>query len=357
MPYKRKDSPIWWVSYTDASGRRVRRSTGTTDRKEAVGLEAKWKLAAHEEQHWGREPDRSIEEVMLAFLQAKRDKRSHSDDKLHAKRWRQLLPDRSIQSLKRSDISGYIATRKEMGVSNSTINRELAFLAACISFCNHAFEWQLPNPITGQKLKEPEGRVRYLTEDEAVALVAAAESEPKAPHLADFIRLGLNTGMRRGEMLGLEWSRVDMKRGLILLEGRHTKTGKRRTVPLNEHAQAALNGRRRFCSENCPSSHWVFCDRSGKRLACVKGSFGTACRRAGITDFHVHDLRHTCAAWLVSAGVPLPEVRDLLGHSTVAMTERYAHLRPDNVRAAVGRLDEMSRFRHGGDERTVENIS
>ena len=73
----------------------------------------------------------------------------------------------------------------------------------------------------------------------------------------------------------------------------------------------------------------------------------TACERAGIRDFRIHDLRHCCAAWLVSVGVPLTEVRGLLGHSTVKMTERYAHLAPENVRAAVVRLDNVSRFGHG----------
>ena len=76
-----------------------------------------------------------------------------------------------------------------------------------------------------------------------------------------------------------------------------------------------------------------------ERIRDVKRSFGTACRRARIEDFRFHDLRHTCAAWLVSAGVPLTEVRDLLGHSSVKVTERYAHLAPENVRAAVAVLD------------------
>ena len=71
-----------------------------------------------------------------------------------------------------------------------------------------------------------------------------------------------------------------------------------------------------------------------------------ACRKAGIEDFHIHDLRHTCAAWLVTAGVPLTEVRDLLGHSTITMTERYAHLAPENVRASV-KLLESDRSRSG----------
>ena len=180
-----------------------------------------------------------------------------------------------------------------------------------------------------------------MTREDAVRLIQAAESEPKAPHLADLIRLALNTGMRRGEMLGLEWQRVDIKAGLIHLEAVHTKAGKRRSVPLNDTARSALISRMRFRAGNCPASRWVFCDQTGDRIACVKRSFGTACRRAGIEDFHVHDLRHTCAAWLVSAAVPLPEVRDLLGHSTITMTERYAHLAPENVRAELSRPSGM----------------
>ncbi len=80
-------------------------------------------------------------------------------------------------------------------------------------------------------------------------------------------------------------------------------------------------------------------------------SFRTTCRKAGIKDFHPHDLRHTCAAWLVQAGVPIMEVRDLLRHTTVQVTEKYAHLAPENVRKAVSMLDKTvvaSRLRHVG---------
>ena len=178
-------------------------------------------------------------------------------------------------------------------------------------------------------------------------LLQAAGREPKAPHLADFIRLALNTGCRAGELLGLEWARVDLHAELILLEPQHTKTGKRRSVPLNRASREAIVNRLRFRAGVCPVSPWVFSREDGSRINSVKRSFATACRRAGIEDFRIHDMRRTCAAWLVSAGVPLTEVRDLLGHSTVIMTERYAHLAPENVRAAVGQLDvAMSRSGH-----------
>lgn len=77
-----------------------------------------------------------------------------------------------------------------------------------------------------------------------------------------------------------------------------------------------------------------------------RGAFEKVCKQVGIENLRIHDLRHTCAAWLVTAGVPLAEVRDLLGHQTIGMTERYAHLAPENIRAAVAKLDEQSRSGH-----------
>jgi len=115
---------------------------------------------------------------------------------------------------------------------------------------------------------------------------------------------------------------------------------------------------------------WVsFTEPSGKRIRRSTGTtdrkeaealeakwklesykyIGAACREAGIEDFTIHDLRHTCAAWLVSAGAPLAEIRDLLGHSTILMTERYDHVAPDNLRTTVARFDE-SRFGHAGED-------
>ncbi len=168
----------------------------------------------------------------------------------------------------------------------------------------------------------------------------------RSPHTADFIRLALHTGCRKNELLGLEWSRIDLQANLIYLEAHHTKTRQRRAVPLNQEARTALLNRARFRAEFCPGTPWVFCDEKGQRIGNVRRAFETACRRIGLEDFRIHDLRHTCAAWLVSAGVALAEVRDLLGHASITMTERYAHLAPENVRAAVAVLDSVSRSGH-----------
>lgn len=352
MPYRRKDSPVWWVSYTDPSGQRVRRSTETTDRKEAVALEAKWNLEAHQVRQWGVKQSRTFDELMLVYLRGASDKRSAYDDRGRARRLKEWFTGRNMHEQTGVDVRHYIEKRKQDGVSNSTINRELALLSAAINYANREWEWGLPNVAQGRQLKEPQGRLRYLSRSEAQALIrAASESDKRAAHLADFIRLALNTGCRYGELMGLEWRRVDFGAGLILLEPEHTKTGRRRSVPLNQEARAALLSRARFRAEHCPDSPWVFCDKQGKHIQHIRRGFTTACKQAGIEDFHIHDLRHTCAAWLVSAKVPLSEVRDLLGHHSVTMTERYAHLSPENVRAAVAVLDgSVSQFGHANDE-------
>lgn len=190
---------------------------------------------------------------------------------------------------------------------------------------------------------------------ETEQLLQAAGANRLAPHLADFITLALHTGMRKGELLGLEWSRVDFSANLIHLAAINTKNGKRRSIPLNDTARSALIHRAGFRAKHCPASPWVFCDTEGERIANVRRSFDTACRKSGIVDFHIHDLRHTCAARMVSAGIALAEVRDLLGHASITMTERYAHLAPENIRAAVAVLDRASRSGHAESEEKTTN--
>lgn len=356
--FERPDSPYYWASYIDASGRRVRRSTGirksTQGRKEAEALLSKWRLEAHRAQQWDEQPPRTFEELMVAYLQATSDKRSHRDDLSRAKRLQEYFRGQVMNDLRAVDVRGYIAVRREE-VSPATVNRELALLSSAINFAVREWEWEIPNPVSRRKLREPEGRIRWITRAEAAALVRAARTIPRAPYLPDFIVVALHTGCRAGELLGLEWQRVDLQAGLIHLEGHHTKAGRRRSVPLNQTARRAILSRARYRAENCPASPWVFCRKSGDRLEWLHRSFRIACERAGIKDFRIHDLRHTCAAWLVSSGVPLPEVRDLLGHGSITMTEKYAHLAPDNVRSAVARLDGgESRSSHAGDTEVFE---
>jgi integrase len=356
--YVRPDSPCYWASYVDAGGQRVRRSTGirrsNEGRKEAEALLAKWRLEAHQQRHWEQEPSRSFEEVMVEYLRVAASRRSAESIRYFARELRTSFAGRAMEELRGADIMAHIMRRRADGLKDSSINRELEVLSAAINHARFHLEWNLPNPVQGRMLKEPEGRVRWLSREEADRLLEAAAAS-RSPYLVDLITLALNTGMRREEMLGLEWHRVDLQADLVHLEAQHTKAGKPRSVPLNGAARAAVLSRAKFRAEHCPAKPWVFCDRSGERIRDARKGFLAACKTAQIADFRFHDLRHTCAAWLVSAGVPLTDVRDLLGHSTVRMTERYAHLAPERVRSAVVVLDEMrkSRMSHVGRDEPI----
>ncbi|MEO5370090.1 MAG: site-specific integrase [Magnetococcus sp. DMHC-1] len=341
MPvYRRKKSSVWYVTFSDANGKRTRKATGTQDRKEAEFLEAKWKLEVHHAKNWNKQPMRTFDELMLLYLQSIKDvKKSAQLDFYSAKPLYRFFSGKYLNEISGVEISQYIRSRKAEGRGDHTIRRELALFSVAVSFVRKELNWDIQNPISGRNLREPEGRVRWINQKEAELLISSALSEPKAPYLADFIRLALNTGCRKSELLSLEWSCVDLESCWFHLKAEKTKSGKGRSIPINETSKAVFIKRLRFRLKYCPESPWVFSHANGNQIRSLRTSFETACRRSGLSNFRIHDLRHTCAAWLVSAGVPLPEVRDLLGHHTIQMTEKYAHLAPDNVRSAVAVLD------------------
>lgn len=140
--------------------------------------------------------------------------------------------------------------------------------------------------------------------------------------------------MRKEEILSLEWDKhVDLRHGFILLDV--TKNGDRREIPINQTLRETLQGIVRRID-----SPYVFIDGDGKRFKDVKRSFPSACKKAGIKDFRFHDLRHTFASHLIMAGIDITTVKELLGHKTLTMTLRYAHLAPAHKVKAVEVLQE-----------------
>lgn len=361
MPYKRDRSPYWWVSYIDARGKRVRRSLGTTNRKEAEALEAKLTLEIYRAVKWEEQPARNYDEMMLSYLEATESKRSHRRDLDAARHLTRFFRSRSMGELKGSDVRAYQQQRLQQEspkgpLKPATVNRETALLSSAINYVRSELDWDIPNPVSGRALVEPEGRDRHLSLAQLSALIRTARS--KHAYLADFIELAVQTGCRKQELLGLGWERVDLTRELFYLQGRHTKSGKRRSIPINQTARAVLLRRLVFRAEHCPGSSWVFAHPNGDRIKDLKRSFTTACNSAGLHDFRIHDLRHTCASLAVSEGVPLTAIRDLLGHSSITVTERYAHLEPSAVREVVAVLDGLqSQSGHTGrSDNVTDNV-
>ena len=191
--------------------------------------------------------------------------------------------------------------------------------------------------------REPEGRLRFLEKPEAVRLLDACQPYDektlprgsKNPWLSAIVTVALHTGMRRGEILGLTWERVDFARGVLQLE--QTKSGRRREVPMNRAVDAVLASLAGPKAEGL-----VFRRKDGARWGGIRTAFARACREAKLDDFRFHDLRHTCAPWLVMQGRHLKEVQELLGHRTFAMTLKYTHLAEGRLREAVASPDDFA---------------
>ena len=187
----------------------------------------------------------SFDQLVLAYLQARVGAKSAVRDRNAAQHLFPVFTERLLSDIRPADIRQYLTARRAAGAAASTVNKEIGLLARAIHYANREWGYSLYNPVQGCKQREPEGRVRWLTHAQAASLVAAAgRLGPRAAHLPDLITLALHTGMRKGELLGLEWQRVDFENGLIYLEGQHTKSNKRRSIPINQPARAALTSRR-----------------------------------------------------------------------------------------------------------------
>lgn len=153
-----------------------------------------------------------------------------------------------------------------------------------------------------------------------------------ADHLKPMVLLSLNTGLRRGELFSLKWHDVNLQAKNLTVAGEVTKTTETRHVPLNSEALSTLE---KWRKQHPRKVGYVFPGQDGGRMTDVKTAWIELLKNAGVEDFRWHDMRHDFASRLVMAGVPLNTVRDLLGHSDIKMTLRYAHLAPDSKAAAV----------------------
>nr|WP_301399296.1 site-specific integrase [Thermodesulfobacterium sp.] len=240
--------------------------------------------------------------------------------------------DFPVEESSNGKVEEYKLWRLSQGVSPVTINKELRFLSTMI---NRAvdFEWipehklyKKPILIKGVETK----RLRYLTEEEEKRLMKAITD----PLLRDIVVFALNTGMRKCEVLNLKWKNVDFQSRTVILEPHETKNKRRHVVPLNRQAWEVI---KRRLKEKVISCEYVF-HRNGRKIYSIRRAFESALKRAGIEDFHFHDLRHTFASRLVQKGVDLYVVKELLNHAEITTTQRYAHLRLDNLRKAVEKL-------------------
>lgn len=266
-----------------------------------------------------------------------------------------------IDAISGRDLERIRTSWMQAGNKAATVNRKMGSISGVFS---RAVEWEYIGTHPMVKLKQLKvdslGLVRYLDNDETRRLRQAlddrqdeirAEREsanqwradrskqqmqslmqiPFTDHLKPMVLLSLNTGMRRGELFDLKWSAVNFSTNTITAAGDTTKTSDTRHIPMNKETVSVLGQWKKQAGE----SQYVFPSQEGGRLEDVKSAWLRLLKRAKIEGFRWHDMRHDFASRLVMAGVPLNTVRDLLGHSDIKMTLKYAHLAPGTKAAAV----------------------
>jgi integrase len=217
----------------------------------------------------------------------------------------------------------------------ATVNRYLATLSHMFTMA--VKEWRLvaSNPVRDiTKKKEARGRVRFLSDGEREALLSAC-ADSDWPALHTLVLLAISTGARRGELINLKWDDVDLRAARAVVH--ETKNGDPRVLPLVGKALEAL---RALKLQGSAKSPWVFAQPSGfpGPYEHFDGVWYDALKAAGLEDFRFHDLRHTCASYLASQGASLIEIADTLGHRTLSMVKRYAHLTQSHKVSAIEKM-------------------
>ena len=321
---------VWWMSLM-YQGRQVRRSTETTDKRLAETILAKLRVKIAEGRFLDvlEEKDRTFNEMMDRYLieqSVTKAPASHQRDEQCLGHLRPVFGPLRLIEVTPKLLAAYKAQRR-LKAKPATVNKELGLIRHAFNIAIREWEWCRDNPMRRVSLEKVRNeRDRWLTPDEDTRLLTHS-----VPWLQDILVFALNTGMRRGEILGLEWQAVDLNRQVLVVM--KSKNGEKRTVPLN----SCLVGLLRHKTATSAKDSFVFTTSCGTRIDArnLTRAFYLALEKAEITNFRFHDLRHTFATRLAQAGVDLYKVQRLLGHKSPTMTQRYAHHSPESLREGV----------------------
>lgn len=218
----------------------------------------------------------------------------------------------------------------------ATVTRYMAALSHAFTVAINEWGWLEESPMRKVKKPiEPRGRVRFLSDDERERLLEACENSDNS-YLFPVVVLAISTGMRQGEIMGLTWDVVDLNQGRITLPD--TKNKETRVVPIVGKALESLKGHAKVKRIDTPL---LFPGKANPRKPMdLRSPWKRALTAAKVDDFRFHDLRHSAASYLAMNGASLAEIADVLGHKTLQMVKRYAHLSEAHTAGVVARMNE-----------------
>lgn len=323
--FRRKNSECWQMCFF-LEGRKVRKSTGTTNKRVAQQVYDRTRGQVTTGTYNPRlKASMPFFELVDEFLEkhSKIEKASYKRDVVIGDALKKYFGKSPIGEIRPYDIkewrrwrAGQI-TNKGTPLKKASLNRELAFMKTMFGLAVE-WAWLKENPAEKVKLLRGEDkRLRILSRDEIDRLIASARAL-----LKPILTIAISTGMRKGEILNLKWKHIDLTNGFMRVA--NSKNDEARDIPLDPYLKETLL----MLKKGKGPGDYVFSRKNGERIRCVREAFKAACARAGIDDFRFHDLRHTAASLLAAGGCDIITLQHVLGHKTLSMTQRYAHLIP-----------------------------
>ncbi|EDX5003677.1 site-specific integrase [Salmonella enterica] len=359
---------IWYASYSLPGGRRIKESLGTSDKRLATELHDKRKVELWRVDRLGDFPDVMFDDACMRWLEEKAEKKSLKDDRSRMAFWLAHFEGVRLKDVTEQKIYSAVnkmSNRKQLEiwkikaavaqkngepapvysakpVTTSTKAKHLALMKAILRAAERDWKWLEKAPV----IKIPSvrnKRVRWLEKEEAKRLIDECP-EP----LKSVVKFALATGLRKSNIMNLEWQQIDMQRRVAWVNPEDSKSNRAIGVALNDTACKVLR-------DQIGKHHkWVFVHTTAAKRADgtstpavrkmridSKTSWLSACRRAGIEDFRFHDLRHTWASWLIQSGVPLSVLQEMGGWESIEMVRRYAHLAPNHLTEHARKIDDI----------------
>lgn len=334
-----KRGQVWWMRFT-YKGKQVRSSTETEDKKVALKIYHKVMTQIAEGKWFDRLPgeEKTFREMMERYLQehSVRNKvqSSYRRDKSLANHLLRFFGDFTLVEISPKLICEYKSMRRGKEAAPATVNKELILMNHAFNLAMKEWEWVQENPVSRVSREKVNNLIeRWLNFDEEKVLLSATPG-----WLQEIITFAINTGLRRGEIIGLKWSQVDLfRKTMIILE---QKNKGKDTLPLNEKAMQVLKERAKVRQIK---TNYVFYNGNGNMINArnLLRAFYDATEKTGIESLRFHDLRHTFATRLVQVGVDLYTVQKLGRWKTISMVMRYAHHYSESLRPGIQALDKV----------------
>lgn len=334
--YRRPDSRTWWMSL-QVNGQRVRLNTMVEDRQLAEECWCAWKTEIARTRWLGAptpDGDHTVTELIARYLKTATIRKSvvsQQRDRLILERFTTRWGNLVLRDLTSMLIEEYLAERLAQ-VSFATLSKELGVLKAAYR-CAIRWDWASRSPFTGIVLnQEGTARTRWLSNDEETRLLV---------HCPDWLRniliVGLDTGLRPGNLVGLRCAWIQPGNACLIVPREDTKTKKLPiTIPLTMRATHII-----LRSLETTRSEYIFVSNAGRPFTCaeVNRALQRQAIKADVAEICLYTLRHSFISRLVQAGVSLPEIAALAGHSNIKMTLRYSHLAPQHLRSSITTLE------------------